>query len=84
MDMAYEMMESMEHALTLCILIDFPIHINVIWMGLTLYILRGSNYDVSKTNPWDCFDLSKMFRPYVMQQNAAFLSENLLIAKLLV
>ena len=25
-----------------------------------------------KQIPEDCFDLSKMFRPYVMQQNAAF------------
>ena len=35
-------------ALTLCILIDFPIHIDKISMGLTIVYLKGSQVEFSK------------------------------------
>ena len=36
------------HRVTLCILMDFPIHIDTLGMGLPILYFKGSQVDVSK------------------------------------
>ena len=63
--------------LSVCIL-DFPIHIDTISMGLPIVYFKGSQVDFSKLHVWcifvpeGCFNLSKQCRPDKMQHYAAF------------
>ena len=41
------------HSLTCCILMDFPIHIDTISMGLPIVYLKGSQVDCSKLHLYD-------------------------------
>ena len=54
-------------SLTLCILIDFPIPIDTVSMGLSIVHFKGSQVEFSKLRcisfPDDCFNFSKQCRP---------------------
>ena len=53
--------------LTLCILMDFPIHIDTISIGLPIVYFKGSLVDFSNLScislPDDCFNCNKQCRP---------------------
>ena len=54
------------HSLTLYILMDFPIHMDTISMGLPIVYFKGSQVEFSEiciSVPVGCFQLSKQCRP---------------------
>ena len=61
---------------TFCILMDVPIYIDIISMGLPIVYFMGSNVDFSKLLciyvPEGCLILSNSADPDEMQQHAAF------------
>ena len=56
------------HAFTLFILMDSPVHTDIINMGQPIMYFKGSkvdflNHDVLNSKAEVCFNLSKQFRP---------------------
>ena len=63
-------------SLTLCVLMDFPIQIDTISMGLPIMYFKGSQIEFSKLEcfsvPECCFNLANSADPDEMQHCAAF------------
>ena len=62
--------------LTLCVLMDFPIHIKAIRMGLSIMYLKGPQIVISQllsnSIPEDCFTLTNSVDLDEMQHDVAF------------
>ena len=63
-----DLLERLARLLTLCILMDLPIHIDTISMGLPIVHFKGLQIEISKlwcfSVPGGCSDISKQGRPW--------------------